>query len=134
MEKYPSGRRFIKFCLVGLSSAIISFFILYVFTEYLHWWYMISAVLSFVISVIFNFIANKFWSFRNKLRGRAAYNQMVKYAVVYVSGMVINTFLIYAFTEFIGLDYRWSWFIATGIITFWNFGFTHFWTFGRETA
>jgi len=115
--------------MVGLASAIISFSILFMFTEYLHLWYVISAVLSFIFSAIFNFMANKFWSFKNNLRGRAAYNQGVKFIIVYVSGMIINTFLIYTFTEFVGLDYRLSWVIATGVVTFWNFGFTHFWTF-----
>ena len=45
------------------------------------------------------------------------------------SGLFINLAIIYTITEFAGLDYRISWVFATGVVTFWNFGFNRFWTF-----
>jgi len=128
-DRFPFYKRFIKFCVVGGMAAIISFVVLFIATECLKIWYVASAILSFVVSAGFNFCINKAWTFRNKAAGAAAYGQLVKFFAVYIAGLVINTLLIYSLTEFVGFDYRWSWFFATGAVTFWNFGFTQFWTF-----
>ena len=129
LSGYPRLKRIIKFIIVGSLSALISFSVLYSLTEWLRLWYVISAILSFIVSACFNFLVNKFWTFGSASRGLAAYHQLLKFFTVYISGLTINTVLIYAFTEFSGLDYRLSWVVATGLVTFWNFGLSQFWTF-----
>ena len=129
LSQYPFLKRVMKFLIVGGSSAVINFAIYFSLTEWFNIWYVISAILSFIVAAIFNFCINKFWTFRSLNRGRDAYGEIVKFLVVYVSGLVINTALIYFFKEAGGLDYRLSWVVATGIVTFWNFGLSQFWTF-----
>ncbi|MDX9893252.1 MAG: GtrA family protein [Patescibacteria group bacterium] len=127
-------RQFVKFCVVGGLAAVINFILLYALTEWFGIWYVISSAFGGVISAIWNFLANKFWTFRNRDRGRQALEQMFKFIVVIGSGVVVNTLLVYLFTDFGGLDYRWSWVLATGVVTFWNFGFNRFWTFGAKSG
>ncbi len=122
-------KHFIKFCIVGGAAAIINFSVYYSFTEWLGTWYITSAVFAFLISAIFNFTANKFWTFENKERGRQIINQLIRYGIVMVSGLIINTSIIYVLTDWVGLDYRLSWVFATGIVTFWNFILNRLWTF-----
>lgn len=122
-------RQFIKFCIVGSISAIINFGVLYSLTEWLHVWYIISAILGFILAVIFNFCLNKFWTFRNLDKKRGALNQLLKFLVVSLTGLVINTLIIYNLTEFIKFDYRLSWVFACAAVTFWNFCLNKFWTF-----
>jgi len=129
LHRRPSIRQFVKFCIVGGIAAVINFSFLYALTEWSGWWYIYSAIFGFLISAIFNFNANKFWTFKNRDRGRHALNQVFKFSLVLVAGLLINTLLIYAVTEGVGLDYRLSWVFATGVVTFWNFGFNRFWTF-----
>ncbi|MFA6254803.1 MAG: GtrA family protein [Patescibacteria group bacterium] len=129
LNRYPFLKQFCKFCLVGGTAALISFSIYYSFTEYLKMWYIYSSVCSFIISAVFNFLANKFWTFANQERGKQAITQMVKFFVVVFLGLVINTLIIYVLTDWQGIDYRLSWVFATGTVTFWNFGFNRFWTF-----
>ena len=128
-NKYPLLKQFTKFCLVGGIAAVINFLIYYSFTEWLGIWYIYSAIWAFLISAVFNFIANKLWTFQNKEKGRQIINQLLKFAVVMVSGLIVNIAIIYALTEWLGFDYRLSWVFATVVITFWNFGFNRFWTF-----
>ena len=127
--KYPKLKQFIKFCIVGGTSAAIHFLVLYYSTERLNLWYVYSNALGFIISATFNFTTNKLWTFRNKDQGVQVVKQVVKFSLVVATGLVINTLIIYALTEWLGFDYRISWVFATGVITFWNFGFNRFWTF-----
>lgn len=124
-------KQFMRFCVVGFGAAAISFLIYYLSTEWLKIWYVYSAICSFVISAIFNFIANKLWTFRNKEHGRRAIKQVLKFTLVTVSGLAINTLIIYFLTDFIKIHYLLSWVFATGVVMFWNFGLNRFWTFKK---
>ncbi|MBI3290978.1 GtrA family protein [Candidatus Falkowbacteria bacterium] len=132
IRRYPSLKQFIKFCVVGGGSAVINFSIYYSFTSWLLVWYVHSAILAFVVSAVFNFTSNKLWTFRNKDQGRQVINQLVKYLTVMISGLTLNTAIIYGLTEWAGFHWLMSWVAATAIITFWNFTFNRFWTFKRR--
>lgn len=128
-KEYPIIRQLVKFFIVGGSAALINFIIYYSLTKHFHLWYVYSSAAGFMISAVFNFTSNKFWTFRNKVLGKQALGQVFKFVIVMVSGLLINTFIIYIATDVIGIDWRWSWVIANGVVTFWSFGFNRFWTF-----
>ena len=127
--KHPFLRQFTKCCIVGGTAAAINFSIYLSFTEWLNVWYIYSAIFGFIISAIFNFSTNKFWTFRNKEKGKQIFNQAIKFAIVMISGLIINTTIIFVLTEMANIDYRLSWVFATGTVTFWSFGFNRLWTF-----
>ncbi|MAF13879.1 MAG: hypothetical protein CMI53_03230 [Parcubacteria group bacterium] len=129
IRKYPFFKQVVKFCIVGGTSAVINFLIYYSATQWLGFWYINSAIWAFLISAIFNFGANKFWTFRNIEKGREVLNQLIKFSVVMVSGLTINTGIIYSLTEFVNLHWLLSWVFATALVTVWNFSFNRFWTF-----
>ena len=131
-DHFPFTKQFIKFCLVGGIAALINFSVLYLLVEFLSVWYVAANFSGGVVSAIFNFISNKFWTFRNKEKGKVFYHQGIKFVIVISCGVFLNTFLVYLITEFLKFDYRISWIIATGIVTFWNFGFNRFWTFRNK--
>ena len=132
--KHRNFRQFIKFCIVGTIAALINFFVLCSLTEWFSVWYLISAVIGGVISAIWNFLANKFWTFRNLETGKETFKQAVKFILVVCIGVGLNTLIIYFLTEFAGLDYRLSWVFATGIVLFWNFGLNKIWTFKHQLS
>lgn len=129
LERYSFLKQFIKFCIVGGTSAVIHLVFLHSLTEWAGIWYVASSVVGFIFSGTFNFTANKLWTFRNREKGRQIINQAVRFISVMVSGLIINTTIIYCLTEFVGFDYRISWLFAASIIAFWNFNFNRFWTF-----
>jgi len=134
LKQSPFLKQFFKFCLVGGMAAVINFSIYYSFTEWFGIWYIYSAVIGFLISAVFNFLANKFWTFANQERGKQVLAQLLKFFVVVFSGLIINIMIIYALTEWWGIDYRLSWVFATGAVTFWNFTFNRFWTFKHHPS
>ena len=134
IRRYPTTKQFIKFSIVGTTSALINFSIYLSFTSVFKWWYIYSSMLGFTVSAIFNFTSNKFWTFRNNVRGRAVIRQAGMFATVTITGLAINTTILYALTDWFGLDYRLSWVCATGMVMFWNFGFNRFWTFRHHES
>jgi dolichol-phosphate mannosyltransferase len=129
LDSKRSFKQFIRFCIVGAICAVLNFSIYYSLTEWLGVWYVMSGAVAFIITAIINFIANKFWTFQNNKRGKEILNQVGKFAIVMISGVIINSSILYFITEFFGIDYRLSWVVATGIVTFWNYVLNRFWTF-----
>lgn len=129
LAPYPSTKQFIKFSFVGSTSAAVHFTILLVVTEWLGIWYLISNGIGFMVSAIYNFTANKLWTFRNRERGAAIFRQALKFLTVLLTGLTINTAIIFGITEWFGLDYRVSWVFAALLVAGWNFCLNRFWTF-----
>jgi dolichol-phosphate mannosyltransferase len=73
--------------------------------------------------------------FRGLYRLRMAGNaNFVRFLLVGLTGLVVNSGALYAFTELAGIHYVISAAIATQVSTLWNFGLTETWVFGkRET-
>jgi hypothetical protein len=61
IKKYA---RFIKFCIVGGSGALITFGITYLLTEYYHLWYILSMVIAVAIATVWNYNFNLLWTFK----------------------------------------------------------------------
>ncbi len=74
--------------------------------------------------------------FRGLLRLRlAGQGNFVRFLLVGISGLVVNSLALAAFTELAGIHYVLSAAIATQASTLWNFGLTETWVFGkRETG
>ena len=58
--------------------------------------------------------------------------KFLKFCFVGGSGALLNFGITYGLTEWFGLWYMLSLFIATGIAMVWNFTFNHYWTWGAE--
>lgn len=61
-------QRFVKFCIVGGSGAIITFGATWLLTELLGMWYMASMVIAVVIATIWNYNFNLYWTFRTNIK------------------------------------------------------------------
>ena len=129
LAPYPSAKQFIKFSLIGSTSAVVHFSILLVLTEGFVVWYLVSNGIGFMVSAMYNFTANKLWTFRNREGGAAILRQALKYLTVLLTGLTINTAIIFGITEWFGLDYRISWVFAALLVAGWNFCLNRFWTF-----
>lgn len=56
--------KYIKFCVVGGTGAIITWGLTYLLTDKAGWWYMASVVLATVIAMTWNFTWNYRWTFK----------------------------------------------------------------------
>ncbi|WP_279161102.1 GtrA family protein [Thomasclavelia cocleata] len=110
----------LKFGLVGGIAFIIDYVFLYLFTEYFNIYYFISAILSFSISVIFNYIASIIWVFdvdgeKSKIKN------FIVFIALSVAGLGINQVIMWYGVEVISLYYMYVKLIATIIVMIFNF-------------
>jgi len=123
-------KQFLKFALVGLTGTLIHLVILYSLTEFLGIYYLISAVVAFVVASSNNFIWNKIWTFDEKI-GHEAARKYVQFFIVSVIALIVNLFFLYLFTEFLGVYYLVSQIIAIALSLWINFFGNRTWTFRK---
>lgn len=56
--------RFGKFFSLSAITALSNLFFLYLFTEFFGIYYMISQIIAIALTLMINFIGNKFWTYR----------------------------------------------------------------------
>ena len=112
--------QFFRYIFVGGTAFIVDFFFLYFFSDICGIYYLISAVLSFIISVLVNYIMSTRWVFNqdNICNKVLEFNLFILISTI---GLVFTEVLLYFFTDIVGLYYLVSKIIASIIVLFWNF-------------
>lgn len=130
--KYKNNviNEFIRFTIVGGIGTIINLAILYSFTEFLNIFYIISAIIAFIVAATNNFIFNKIWTFKEEIRDKI-FLKYTQFFVVSVIALLVNIFFLYVFTEYLGIYYLISQLIAIGISLIINFLGNKLWTFQK---
>ena len=109
-----------RFGVIGVLAFAIDYGFLYAFTEWLGIHYLISSVLSFSISVIFNYIASVLWVFDVKQETSKTRN-FILFIVFSVIGLGINQLVMWLGVELLGLHYMLVKIFATAVVMVWNF-------------
>lgn len=126
------SRRFLKFCVVGLSGVGVNMFFLWFFTEIVRFFYLFSSPLAIELSILSNFILNDRWTWRDRTTaGKLNYvKRMVQYHIsVSVSAVIANIFLLWFLTEFLHLYYLFSNLFGIAAGTLLNYFINDRWTF-----
>lgn len=112
--------QFFRYIFVGGTAFIVDFFFLYFFSDICGIYYLISAVLSFIISVLVNYIMSTKWVF-NQDNVKNKVLEFNLFILISTVGLVFTEILLYFFTDIFGLYYLISKIIAAIIVLFWNF-------------
>ena len=112
--------QFFRYVFVGGTAFIVDFFFLYFFSDICGIYYLISAVLSFIISVLVNYIMSTRWVFNQDNIGNKVL-EFNLFILISTIGLVFTEILLYFFTDIVGLYYLVSKIIASIIVLFWNF-------------
>ena len=123
--------QFFRYLFVGGFSFLIDFFLLYFFSDICHIYYLISAFLSFIISLIVNYFLSTKWVFNQSQLD----NKLVEFnifAIIGVGGLIITEILLYAFTDILGIYYLISKIFTTAIVMFWNFILRRIMFYGKK--
>jgi len=123
-------KEFFKFSFVGGIGTLVNITILYLLTERVGIYYMLSAISSFVIAMTSNFLLNKLWTFKESIKSDIG-KKYLQFGLVGVSALLINLFFLYIFTEIFGIYYIISQILAIGIALIVNFLGNKIWTFTR---
>lgn len=121
-------KEFSKFSLVGIINTSIHLSLLYVLTEFFSIWYLLSSFLAFLVALTNSFIMNTLWTFKKNIKHKTI-NKYTKFLTISIIAAILNLFLLYVFTEFVGLWYMISQIIAIIFTLMINFIGNKFWTF-----
>lgn len=113
-------KQIIRFILVGGTAFLIDFGCLYIFTEFFHIHYLISAVLSFTISTIFNYLASVLWVF-NVDESKSKKQTFIIFIVFSIIGLIINEIIMWLGVDKLLLHYMLVKLGATAIVMVFNF-------------
>lgn len=109
-----------KFGVVGVLATLIDFVVLIALTELGGWDPVLSAAVSFVVSVVFNYVASMRFVFtRREDLGRA--EELVIFVALSVVGLLINEALMWLGTSALSFNYVLVKVVATALVMLWNF-------------
>ena len=108
-----------KFGVVGIIATLIDYILLFILTDVFKIYYMTSSIISFSVSLIFNYIASIKWVFN--VEHKQTYKDGLLFLIFSLSGLWINQEVMYLTVEKLGIYYMISKIFATGIVMVWNF-------------
>lgn len=109
-----------KFGIVGIIAFFIDYGLLFVCTEIIGIYYLISSLISFCVSVIFNYIASILWVFDVDNKKNKIDNFLI-FIVLSIIGLVINQFLMWLGVDVYNLHYMFTKIGATALVMVYNF-------------
>ncbi len=96
-------KRVTKFCLSGGVGVSAYYVTLYSLTEFAHVWYIVSAIVAYIINQVANFVLQKLWTFENKDTTKV-HIQAVKYVAMGLSFLLLNTGALYVLVEWMNIQ------------------------------
>lgn len=122
-RKGPMGRlvqQFMKFGAVGIIAFVIDYGLMVLLTELAGIDYLISATISFTVSVVFNYLASMRYVFTHK-EGLSRRREFTIFVVLSVIGLGLNDLLMWVGTGLWGISYLIVKIGATAIVMVYNF-------------
>ena len=126
-------RQFIIFCLVGILNTAIDFSVYLFLTRNFNFFsnfFIIANIISFSCAVISSYYLNSRWIFKFNTDNNTKRFSM--FLVVSLFGLLINSFILYLFVNYVELTDITAKIIATIIVLFWNFFINKYWTFKKS--
>lgn len=120
---------FIKFGIVGVSNTLINWFIFFVLNN-IGINYIIANIIAYSIATSNSYIWNSLWVF--KYKGKSKLRTTVKFIILNIIGLGINTLILYVLVDMFNLEKMISVIIATIIVMILNYFINKFWVFKKE--
>ena len=102
-----------RFALVGATGAIINLTIIYILTNYIFIWYILSALVAIECSIMWNFYLNTKVTFNYRFSNRSKLIAAIfRYHLSSFASSIINIAALFALTEFFNIYFLFSELIA----------------------
>jgi putative flippase GtrA len=112
--------KLIRYGISGASATFTHLFLLYLFTDILRIYYLISTSMAFVCAFFVSFMMQKYWTFRNKDNTRVK-KQMGLFFFIAITNLCLNALGMKTMVDFIGLNHLISQVMVSLGIAAWSF-------------
>ena len=119
----------VKYFLVGGIGVGVNLGLLYILTDFLGIWYILSQGIAIAISITNNFFLHRYWTFKNEIIEPKTLERYVKFFIVSVIGMTIQLVLTFGLVENYGLYYLSAAVLSIIVASAFNYLVNRKWTF-----
>ena len=109
-----------RYTFVGGFAFIFDFGSLFILTEYFNVYYLVSAAIAFLLGLTINYYLSVIWVFE-KRSIKSKQIEFAIFALIGISGLALNEFFIWFFTEIVNMHYLFSKLVSTALVYLWNF-------------
>ncbi len=122
-------KKFAKYAIVGFIATLIYMGMLVTLVEVIGMDPVVSSVISFIFILIGSYFGNRYWTFKS---GRGHLYSLSRYLVVSLSGLSLNTGIMYLTVNILGWWYLLGQLIAIFVVPLSNFFLNFYWSFREE--
>jgi putative flippase GtrA len=112
LEKHA---QLVRFVLSGGTATISNLLVVFVLTDLLHVYYLLSSTAAFVTSFSVSFMLQKFWTFNDR-KVDVVHKQLAISLSIAGFNLLLNTLFMYVFVEYVGLHYFVAQLLSTALI------------------
>ena len=130
-------KKIAKYFMIGILNGTVFYCIMWLLTEKVHIWYMLSAVLTLCITTIGTFTFNSLWTWKyKKVSAKSAMNiyRFIKFVFVGSVTAVIGLASLYLVTEYFHVAYTTVYIVMSIVVLIINFTLHNFWTWGESES
>ena len=119
----------IKYFLVGGIGVGVNLGLLYVLTDFLGIWYILSQGIAIAVSITNNFFLHRYWTFKNEIVEPKTLERYIKFFIVSVVGMCIQLGLTFVLVENFAIYYLYAAVLSIISASAFNYLLNRKWTF-----
>ena len=119
----------IKYFLVGGIGVGVNLGLLYVLTDFLGIWYILSQGIAIAISITNNFFLHRYWTFKNEISEPKTLERYIKFFIVSVVGMSIQLAMTFILVENFAMYYLYAAVLSIIAASAFNYLLNRKWTF-----
>lgn len=114
--------KFLRYIVSGGTATFVHFIVLYLLTEYLQFWYVLSTAYAYLCGFCVSFVLQKWWTFKERTVAFIR-RQASLHLLVVIFGSLLNAGILYVLVEFFDTWYIAGQVLASGLIAIANFFF-----------
>ncbi len=113
-------QRLLRYLVAGSTAAAVDLCLIYLLTDRAGLHYLWSAAIAFAAAFFVSFLLQKFWTFEDTATDRM-HIQMTMYFFIAIGNLFVNTALMFAFVDWLGMWYLFAQVLASGLIAIESF-------------
>ena len=116
----PWFKQIKNFLIVGFLGFFVDYILLFIFTEYFHWMYLVSAALSFSIYTVVVYVLSMRFVFKGR-SDRKKSNEFAVFFLLNLIGLGIDVSLLWVMVSKAGMHYMLGKIFVEAVVMVWNY-------------
>ncbi len=118
--------QFIRYFIIGIFGVVLDMSSMILFKEMFGWAPITAVIVNQAFLLVYVFLLNKYWSFRNK---DMPHKQIARFLTLAGFNYIISVFAMYVFNHKLEFDYRLVRLVTIALAVSWNFFLYKYWVY-----